>query len=487
MFILLCINLYSSRVVLQELGAEDFGIYNVVGGFVSMFLFLNTTMSSATSRFITFELAKGNYGRLVATFKASLTLHAIIAVLIVLISETLGLWFINSKLNIPPESMHAANIVYQLSILTIVIKTIQVPFNAAIIAHERMGVYAIIEICNALITLAFLFILQIIYSNKLIVYAIMILVVAMSVLFAYVTYCKMKFIECKIGILTERSTLKPMLMFSAFDLYGNMSVSVRNQGINIILNIFFGTIINAANGIATQVQSAILMMSNNVTLAFRPQIIKNYASDKLHLMESQVNYASIFSMMLFSILAIPLILEMPYVLNLWLGNPPPYTVNITRIAIITCWVGALNSILTIPIHATGNIKIFSICGGTIYLLTLPFAYILLKYIKTPEVAYFTMLTFMAFLLTSTSIILKRKIPSFSFYNYFVKSICPCCISIILSAILTYMVKQSLCENFFRLLIVIMIYATSTVLIYLSVIGSKQRAIIKSFIVNLKKR
>lgn len=483
MIILLLINLYSSRVVLEELGAEDFGIYNIVGGIVTMFTFLNSSMSSATSRFLTFELGKKDYRKLTEIFKASFMLHIFIALLILLISETIGLWFVNHKLVIPEAKMQVAGIVYQLSILTIIIKTIQVPFNASIISHERMNIYAFIEIVNALVILTFLFLLQSWSNHKLIIYASMLTFVAMGVLCMYIFYCKKKFIECKLKLSFNWAIMRPMLFFSGFDLYGNMGVTVRTQGINIILNMFFGTIINAASAIATQIQTAILMLSSNVAMAFRPQIIKTYASNKIDDMEKLINYSSLISVLLFSLFAVPLILELPYVLKLWLVTPPPHTIGITRIAIVACWIGTINSILMAPIHATGKIKTLSFCGGTIYLLTLPMVYVSLRIYTVPETAYVVMLIFMVILLAATCTILKHRIPNFSLSRYCFKTMMPCILSIIVVTLLAIIVRSNIEEGFLRLALVTFTYFASILaMAYFVVLKKEQRMVVLAFII-----
>lgn len=484
MLIILAVNLYSSRIVLQELGVEDYGIYNIVGGVVAMFAFLNTTMSGATSRFLTYEAGKNNVSKLKDTFKASLSLHCLIALIIILFSETIGLWFVNNKLVIPENKMDIANIVYQISILTISVKTIQVPFNASIISHERMDVYAFIEIANALIIIGFLFLLQLFDFGKLIIYSLMLLFVAVCVLLMYCTYCLRKYKECTVKFSADWHIMKPMLVFSGFDLYGNMCVTARTQGINIILNIFFGTVINAAAGIATQIQAAILMISSNVSMAFRPQIIKNYAVGQIRQMEKLVNTSSIISVLLFSIVAIPLFIEMPLVLDIWLKTPPKHTESIARISILVCWLGALNSVLTIPIHATGKIKVLSLCGGTIYLMTIPVAYFCVKFFEIPEVAYITMLVFMVVLLCSTSIILKRLIPQFSNVRYWLKSILNCVLCILFSTICVVTLTKNIDEGILRLLTIGIAYALLLfVSVFIIVCNKEQRHNILKYIIN----
>ena len=486
MLIILLVNLYSSRVVLRELGAEDFGIYNIVGGFVAMFGFLNATMSGATSRFLAFSLGQNDIKKLTDTFKTSLILHFVIAVIIFIIAETIGLWFINNKLVIPDSRITAANMVYQLSIFTMLLKTIQVPLNAIIISHERMHVYALIEVINAIVILVFLFLLPNWENDKLVFYAFMICFVAFCVLNTYIIYCKNQFEECRLKFSFDFNweIMKPMLSFSCFDLYGNMCVSARTQGINIILNMFFGAIINAANGIATQVQAAILMISSNISLAFRPRIVKSYATNELVEMEKLVYSSSKISMLLFSIFAIPLILEMPYVLHLWLGVPPEHTISITRIAIIICWIGALNSILTIPIHATGKIKELSLYGGTIYLLTLPVTYCLLMIYNIPEIAYLIMLLFMFVLLFTTCWILKRRISQFSMISYWIKNVIPSIGIIIMATIIVIPININMKEGIYRLLLVLIVYFVAIIpLSYLFLLNKNQRGLILAYVKN----
>ena len=273
MFISMAVSLYTSRIVLQTLGVEDFGVYNVVGGVVAMFSFINATMSTATSRFLTFEIGKGNQQRLNDTFNASFWVHVIIAIIVVVLCETIGIWFITNKMVIPEGREFATQVVFQLSIIAAVISITQVPYNATIIAHEKMNIYAYIELVNVFLKLGIVYFLMISSFDKLILYAVMTLLVNACVMMFYRYYGKRKFKECKISRKLQWDIIKPMLNFSCWDLYGNLSVTARTQGVAMLLNVFFGPIMNAAEAISTQVQTAVIAFASNVNTAVRPQIV----------------------------------------------------------------------------------------------------------------------------------------------------------------------------------------------------------------------
>ena len=271
------ISLYTSRIILQTLEVVDYGIYGVVGGIVTLFTFLNSSMAGATSRFLTFELGRGNPVRLHETFVSALILHVIIALVIVLAAETVGLWFLVHQLVIPPERLLAAHWVYQLSIVAMVINVTQVPYNASIIAHEKMQIYAYMEILNAVLKLLIVYLLVIWEGDKLIIYALLVVCVPIITAVIYRIYCSRNFQECKWAFIWKPTVLKPMLKFSGWDIYGNMSVLVRTEGVNILLNLFFGPALNAAANIAAKIQGVTTSFVMNVLIASRPQIVKQYA------------------------------------------------------------------------------------------------------------------------------------------------------------------------------------------------------------------
>lgn len=378
MLISVIIGLYTSRVVLNTLGVEDYGIYNVVGGIVAMFSFLNTSMSGATSRFLTYEMGKTTSNKLHETFSSAILIHIGIAIIILIIAETIGLWFLQNKLIIPEERMFAAHLVYQFSILSMIINVTQVPYNASIIAHEKMGVYAYVELLNVSLKLGIVFILLIGSFDKLILYAILIFIVTTIIAITYRIYCKKHFKECTIKWKLHLNIIKPMLSFSCWDLYGNMTVSIRQEGLTMLLNIFYGPILNAANGIAMNVHGIILGFAYNVITAFRPQIIKQYAENNIQNMSSLVVNATKFTLCLYLLIAIPLFTEIDYVLKLWLKTVPDHTAFFLRIILICSFFKLGSNIINIPIHATGKIKKLSFISGSFFLLSIPILYTILR-------------------------------------------------------------------------------------------------------------
>lgn len=412
MLLSIVISLYTSRLVLQVLGEVNYGIYGLVGSVVAMFTFLNTAMSGATSRFLTHEMAKGDKERLRDTFNSALIIHIGIALLILVLAETIGLWFLHNKLVIPEERMFAAEIVYQLSIASMVITITQVPYNAAIIAHEKMDIYAYVELLNVTLKLVIVYILLIGNFDKLILYAVLVLCVSALIAFIYRIYCVKHYDETHIRFVYRPEIIKPMLGFSLWDLYGNMSVTARQQGTNFILNMFFGVVLNAASGIATMVQGIISGFSGNILQAFRPQIIKSYAVKEYARMENLISNAIKFAVLMLMIISVPLCIEIDYIMTLWLGDVPQYAPIFCRILLIMNIFGIINNILTISIHATGKVKTLSFMAGTIALLNLPVIYILFRFFtKSPENAYYVLLCSAVLMIIIELFLIKSMIPS----------------------------------------------------------------------------
>lgn len=409
MFLSIIVSLYTSRVVLQTLGATDYGVYGLVGSIVTLFTFLNTSMSGATSRFLTYEIGKGNKEKLKETFSTAMSIHIGIAIAIFVCVEIAGFWLL-PKLDIPENRRFAAQIVFQLSILSVMVSVTQVPYNATIIAHEKMDVYAYVEMMHVILKLIIVYILMIVSSDKLILYAILILIINTIVAAVYRIYCIKNYEESHFKLTYNKTTIKKMLSFSLWDLYGNMSISLRQQGTNIIINKFFGVHLNAASGIATMVQSIISGFSTNVLQAFRPQIIKNYSNNEYQTMQNLMQNAIKFATIMQMFVSIPLFIEMDYVMLLWLGDVPEYAAAFCRILLLVNIVGVFNSILNTAIHATGKIKKLSFVNGTIALICLPALYITYMYInKAPECAYIIQLLAAIAMTTSGLIILKKQI------------------------------------------------------------------------------
>lgn len=451
MFISMLVGLYTSRVVLATLGVEDYGIYGVVGGVVAMMGFLNASMSGATSRFLTFELGRGDKDRLAKTFSSALIVHIAIAIVVLILAETVGLWFLCNKLNIPAERMQAAHWVYQLSILSAMFGITQVPYNAAIIAHEKMDVYAYVEILNVSLKLLIVYLLCIGNFDKLILYASLMLAVSILIMMVYRIYAIRQFPEAHFHWIWDKTYLRPLLSFSGWDLYGNACVIARQQGTNFLINIFYGVVFNAASGIATTVQGTISGLAFNIILAFRPQIIKQYAKGNVEDMSKLVGNAVCFTTILFGCMSIPLILETHYIMKAWLGVIPEKSEIFCQILLIASFLGLLNNIWNTCIHATGKIKEISIFSGTFFLISLPIIYVVFQFKAPVESAYLVFILSIVFVNVSNLLIIKKKIPklklNFVFLNY-IKVI----IVLMASYYITSLFKAQMQETFIRLLV-----------------------------------
>lgn len=387
MLLTVVVGLYTSRVVLSTLGVEDFGIYGVVGGIVAMFSFLNASMSGATSRFLTYELGKGDNAHLAKTFSNALLAHLLIVVVILLLSETIGLWFLCNKLVISSERMYAAHIVYQLSIISAIFNITQVPYNSCLIAHEKMDVYAYVEMLNVSLKLLIVFLLGIGGMDKLIMYAILVLCVSAVIMLIYRIYCIHNFSECKFRFSWDKDILKSLLAFSGWNVYSALCYTGRQQGFNFILNVFGGTVLNAAAGLAATVDGVVSGFAGNIIMAFRSPLIKLYAVGDKHRTENLLHAAMIISLLLYFIVVVPLIVNADFILHLWLGNVPAHTVHFLRIILIASSFSILNNILLVIIHAVGTIKINSLLAGSISLLILVPLYVLLKKGINVDIAY----------------------------------------------------------------------------------------------------
>lgn len=367
------VNLYTSRVVLNVLGFEDYGLYNVVGGIVTMFTFLNGSLGSATSRYITFELGKKNLERLNGIFNTALVIHIVIAILVVLLAETVGLWFFYEKMTMPADRLDAAFWVYQISILTCFFTLTQVPYNATIIAYEDMKIYAYVGIAEVFLKLVVAFLIAVSPMDRLVFYAILLCLVQIGIMLFYRYYCNRHYPSCKRHLYKDRTLFKEMFAYGGYDLIGNISVLAQGQGLNILLNMFYGPTVNAARGIAYQVQGAITQFSNNFLTAVRPQIIKSYAEGDVDGMMKLVKQSSCFSFYLMWMISLPVCLEADYLLSLWLGKYPEHTVNFLILIVALCLIQTIKTPRTTIFHATGHIKWSNIIVGIILCAAFPLA------------------------------------------------------------------------------------------------------------------
>lgn len=384
MIFLTAIFLYTSRVILSALGIEDFGIYNVVGGVVAMFSTLSGSLSSAISRFITYELGIGNKEKLKRIFSSSVTIQILLGLVIMLLAETVGVWFLNAKMVIPTERLVAANWVLQFSILTFVINLISVPYNATIIAHEKMSAFAYISIVEAVGQLAIAYFIMISPIDRLIFYAILMFSVAVIIRLVYAIYCKQHFEECTYHFFWDKELLRNMFGFAGWNMIGASSAVLREQGGNIVINLFCGPTVNAARGIASQVSNAAQRFVSNFMTALNPQITKSYASgDRAYMMALTFQGARLSFYMLL-LLSLPIIASTEYILTLWLGNVPEHTTLFVRLILIFAMSESISNPLVTVMLATGKIRNYQIVVGGLQMMNLPISYALLRMGYIPE-------------------------------------------------------------------------------------------------------
>lgn len=374
MLFLMVVSLFTSRVILNTLGVEDFGVYNVVGGIVAMFTIVSGSLTSAISRFLTFELGKGDKDKLKTIFSTSVNIQLGLSVLIFLIGEIVGIWFLNNQMNIPNERMQAANYVLQCSLGIFVLNLLSVPYNSAIIAHEKMGAYAYISILDVVLKLAVAYAIMLSPFDRLASYGVLLLAEAILIRLIYGIYSKRKFEECTYHLVYDKTILKKMVSFAGWNFLGVTAGTLNTQGVNILMNVYFGVTVNAARGIAMQASSAISQFVQSFTTAVNPQITKSYASGDMDYMHSLVCQSSKFSAYLFLLMAIPLSVETPAIFEIWLKNPPEYAVMFFRLGLLGILMDSVlsNSLMT-AIFATGDIKKYqvyvTIWGGMVFPLT----------------------------------------------------------------------------------------------------------------------
>ena len=382
------VSLYTSRVVLNTLGVEDYGIYNVVGGVIGLLSFLTSSLGGASSRFLTFCIGKGDMEALRRTFSNILSIYVLLASVILILGETVGLWFMSTRLQIPAERQYAALWVYQFSVFSTVLGILCAPYVSTIVAHERMTAFAYISIVDVVLKLVIVYCLTVIPYDKLIVYALLLLATQLFDCVAYLIYSTHHFAETRTRTGYDRGIFKEILGYSGWVLNGNLAVMGYTQGLNVLLNIFFGPIVNTARGIAVQVQSVCMNFCANFQTALNPQLTKSYARDDLSYMHSLLIGGSKFSFFVLFIVILPLMFETVTVLKLWLGVIPEHTVTFIRIMLCISLIKTLSNPILISVHATGRIRRFQLIEGSMLLGIVPVSYILLKFFHTPPASVF---------------------------------------------------------------------------------------------------
>lgn len=487
MLFMMAVSLYTSRVILHTLGVEDFGIYNVVGGVVAMFSVISGSLSAAISRFITYELGKGDKEKLIRIFSSSVTIQIGLGVIIGVLAESIGIWFLNTKMAIPESRLYAANWVFQLSILTFIINLISVPYNAAIIAHERMSAFAYISIIEVTAKLIIVYLLWVSPIDKLIFYAILMTTVALIIRFVYGYYCKCHFEECIYHFVFDKVLLKRMFSFAGWNFLGAGSSLLMTQGVNILINLFFGVTLNAARGIANQVDSAIQQFVNNFTTALNPQITKSYASGELPYMHNLVCIGSKYSLFLTWIFALPIFLETNMILQMWLRNVPEYAPVFLRLTLCVSLVSVISNTLVTSMLATGNIKRYQIIVGGLGMCVFPLSYIAYELSLPVESAYVIQLLIFIVQLVCRLYLLEGMIKfniKFFLKNVLIKDINV----ILLSSIIPLLIFILMQESIFRLaLVIISSIISNFIAIYFCGMTVHERKMIQTYVIKLKER
>ena len=378
MLFMTVIGLYTSRIILDKLGEVDYGIYNVVGGFVTMFTVVSGTMTTATQRYLSFEIGKKEKGDVRSIFSSMVWIHFMFAIIVLILGETIGIWFINTHMNFPPDRYEAANWVYQYSLLAFLINICITPYNGALIAYEKMSAFAYFSIFEAAFKLAICYIITKTVFDKLSIYACLIAAIQISMMACYYIYCKKKFEQCKVFFKLNRQYINSIFSFFGWNLIGALAMVLKDQGINVVLNIFFGPVVNAARGVSYQVLSKINGFVSNFQIAMNPQIIKNYAANQKEAMFKLVFRGAKLSYMMLLVLSLPILFEAPFILDVWLKDVPENTVLFLRIILFTALLNTLSNPLIISMHASGIVRDYQIVVGGLSLLTLPLVYLAFK-------------------------------------------------------------------------------------------------------------
>ena len=442
MGIIMLVTLYTSRIVLLRLGIDDYGVYMVVGGVVAMLGFLNSCMVTSTQRYLNYEMGNeaGTPESLKRVFSTSLRIHLIIVVVVLLLGETIGLWFVNQKLVIPPESMYGANVVYQTSLLIFCFSIIQSPFNAAIIAHEKMHLFAVISVVEAVLRLGVAFALGLFVTHRLAVYGIMLLAIQSIVAIIYIITGLKNFNECSFSIRQDKRLIREMSSFAGWNIFGSLAWLVRSQGIGILLNIFFGPVLNAAKGIADQVSHAVSALNSNFQTALNPQIIKNYAAKRISEMELLTYRGVKFAVLVQWVIALPIIMTANSILTIWLKDVPEFAPLFVILVLIDSISSSLfGSPMMTSLTATGKIRNYQVVVSLVLLLILPVAYIALKMgMPAPTVFYLNIVFNLLAGITRFGFCKRQLGYSFRYYMRYVGM--PLCAVFILTPIVPLLMK-----------------------------------------------
>lgn len=481
MLITMLVSLYTVRVLLQELGLMDFGIYNLVSGLVTFFSFISVTMSSATQRYLSFSLGTKDKIAFQKIFSMNLLLYFFIALLVVMLAETFGLWFLNSILNIPTNRMSVANVVFQISLLTFIINLLIIPYHASILATERMSVYAYVSIVDVFLKLLLVYFLVIVDGDKLITYSVLLCLQAALIASIYILYCRKKIEGCSFDFLWEKKVFREILSYTGWTFFGGVSGILNNEGLNFLINLFFGPVLNAAKGISDRVSSAITMFISNFYSAVKPQIVKSYASGDFTYMKKLAFQSSKFSFFLMLLLSLPLILETHFVLSLWLFDLENSMIIFTKLILIYSMINVFEFPLTQLVHATGKVKKYQVSVGLFTLLTLPITFLLFRIGYSAAYAIVVLIAVYSLAYIPRLIIVRNQL-NISIHEYFQQVIYKSLTVSLISIVLPFLVVLNLEAGFTRFLLTFVVSFFSILIsVYIFGINNSERAIVLNFL------
>lgn len=482
MVMMMAVSLFTSRVILKALGVEDFGLYNVVGGVVVLFTFINNAMTASTQRFINFELGRGSGNEAAKVFSAALSIHMAISVVFILLAETVGIYFLDNFIMIPPGREDAANVVFQFSVVTTAVNFMRTPYNAAIIAHERMSVYAYISIIEVTCKLAVVYLLYL-FPDRLVAYSIMIAILSGIIWLAYYIYCRRNFGICRYRFEYNKERFVSIAGFSGWSLFGSAANMGADQGINVILNMFFGVGVNAAMGIANQVSTAVYQFVANFQTAFNPQIVKSYASGNRDYFISLILNTSRYSFMLLFMLVLPVMICCDGIMQVWLDDVPEHSVAFCRLMMLFSLIDALQGPLWMSAQATGRIKTYQLLMSSVILLNIPIVYGVLYATGIPETAIAVKVAVNA-LAAAVRIIYLKRLYGFPVMRYIKDTVSRCAAVFVLAWPLPYFIYGSM-GNSNRIMAVsagtAVSVAVTLVLVYTAGTRKEERIMIRNII------
>ena len=479
MVFVLGLTLYTTRVVLSILGIEDYGIYNVVCGFVSMFAFLNVSMSNGIQRFYNYELGKNGVQGANKVYNTSLLIQLIITMIIVLLTESVGVWYLHNKMVIPENRMMSAEFILQFSILSFVFVIMQAPYTAAVMAHEKMDFYAVISVADAVLRFVIVFIVPYCYSDNLFIYGLLISTISIFDFLVYFIYCKKHFEEIRLVRSFDKEFFSSMVGFSGWNVFGSFAGIMREQGVNLILNLFFGPVVNAARAVAYQVNGGLQSFVTNITIPVRPQVIQSYAVGDIDRTMKLTYTISKFSCFFLFVVSLPIILEIDYILKIWIGgNVPEHTAAFVVIVVIQSFFNNLNAAVSGVVHASGRMKLYQLSGCCVNLLTLPVAYILLLFVPNAELALSVVL-FFTILVQVVALFVMKTIVEYKFIDYLEIVILPIIEVVLIGSIIPFVIHYNMPSSFARLLVVSSLSLIITVcVIYTVGCNQVEKAMIK---------